>query len=74
MQKINSIYELKALIHPLLKHKRKELKERNIFLTEDEIFAYFADIKWKKSNNLHLCDIVDDILNEKQEITEVFDK
>lgn len=73
MIQINSLKELKKLLEPLLKHKRRVLEENNIFMTEEEIFVFFANKKWKNGNNLHLCDIVDDILNLEVENKEVFE-
>ena len=74
MIQINSLEELKKLIEPLLKHKRRILEENNIYMTEEEIFMFFANKQWKSSNNLHLCDIVDDILNLEIENKEVFEQ
>lgn len=74
MVQINSIMELKLLLKPLLEYKKNSLKEKDIFITEDEIFSYFANKKWKSSNNLHLCDIVDDVLNLEITELEVLDK
>ena len=74
MIQINSLEELKKLIEPLLKHKGRILEENNIYMTEEEIFMFFANKKWKSSNNLHLCDIVDDILNLEIENKEVFEQ
>lgn len=74
MVQINSLDELKKILESLLKHKRMTLEKDNIYITEEEIFSYFADKRWKKSTNLHLCDIVDDVLNLEIENKEVFDK
>lgn len=74
MIQINSLDELKNILKPLLKYKKTTLEKDNIYLTEEEIFSYFADKRWKKGTNLHLCDIVDDVLNIEIEKSEVFNK
>lgn len=63
MDKIESKEELKELILPVLKYRKRLLNKNNIKMDEDEIFTYFINARWKNANNLHLCDIVDDVLN-----------
>ena len=74
MLQITSVKELKQLLEPLLKYKKTTLENNAIYTREDEIFLYFVNKKWKNASNLHLCDIVDDILNLEINDIEVFDK
>lgn len=60
-----SIDELKQRVMPALRVRKRELKKKNIKLTEDEIWNYFIESSWKIANNLSLKDIVDDILNKE---------
>ena len=54
-----NLLELKERITPALKTKVKEI---NSYVTEENIWEYLK-IKWKKSNNLTLYDIINDIIN-----------
>jgi len=72
MKEINSIKELKSLLSPALKYRVKLLEKVNIFVTEDELFRYFANKRWQSSKNLHLCEIVDDVINLEISNKEVF--
>ncbi len=58
----NTKEELFERVLPALKIKIEELKEKNIILTEKELFLKIEEEKWKKSSNLTLSDIVNDIL------------
>ena len=63
-----NLLELKARITPALKTKVKEL---NSYVTEEDIWNY-QKTKWKKSNNLTLYDIINDIINIKKEEIEEY--
>ena len=63
-----NLLELKARITPALKTKVKEL---NSYVTEEDIWNY-QKTKWKKSNNLTLYDIINDIIKIKKEEIEEY--
>lgn len=68
MIEFNNLKELKERITPALKTKVKELKNKNYTLiTEEHIWEYLIKNKWKKSENLTLYDIINDILNIKED-------
>ena len=61
-QEFSNIKELKKRVTPALKTKLKELKSQNYtIVTLDDIWNYSIN-KWKKSQDLTLYDIVNDIL------------
>lgn len=60
----SNIQELKMRVMPALTIRKKELKKQNKNYTEEEIWNYFVEI-WKKSHNLTLADLVDDVLNKE---------
>lgn len=62
-----SISELKTRVKPVLKIKEKELKKQNINISSNDIFTDLVNNNWKKQKNLHLCDIVNDIINYQTE-------
>lgn len=53
-----NLSELKTRITPALNTKVKEI---NSYVTKEDIWEYLK-IKWKKSNNLTLYDIINDII------------
>lgn len=56
--------ELYERVKPALHAKLQELKRLNYQdITEIDIWKYLAEIKWKKSRNLMLSDIVSDIIH-----------
>ncbi len=56
----NNLTELKNRLMPALRIKKEEINNKNI--TEEDIWNYLKDTKWKKSNDLSLSDMVNDIL------------
>ena len=59
----NSLEELKERLKPALRIKEEEFKNNNIdYITNEDIWNYLKDIKWKTSTNLSLSDMVNDIL------------
>lgn len=56
----NNLNELKNRLMPALRIKREEINNKNI--TEEDIWNYLKDTKWRKSNDLSLSDMVNDIL------------
>lgn len=60
-----SIEELKQRVMPALKIRTNELINENIKTTPDDIFKDLSNKKWKTNKDLHLYEIVNDILNYK---------
>ena len=60
----NSLKELYERLKPALNTKKREFIRNKIdYIKEEDIWNYLRDYKWKKSNNLLLYQMVDDILN-----------
>lgn len=57
--------ELLNFVEPALKVRVKTLREEKIEFTEEELFEYLKEKKWKNKKDLHIHEIVHDILNEK---------
>ncbi len=56
--------ELYNRVRPALHAKIAELKRCNYsYIKEEDIWNYLSDVKWSKSNNLALSDIVSDIIH-----------
>lgn len=56
--------ELYIRVRPALHAKLEELKRLNYpNVKEEDIFNYLSIVKWSKSNNLALSDIVSDIIH-----------
>lgn len=65
----DSILELKAYIKPALDTKVSELKRHNItYINGDDVFEYLRTFVWPTKSNLSLYNIVDDVLNIKNEV------
>lgn len=62
-----NLEELKKRIMPAIQTKQKELNKKYKIVTQDDIWNYLIKTKWKKSTNLTLYDIVNDILNLNNE-------
>ncbi len=59
----SSLEELKERLKPALRIKEEEFKKNNIdYISIEDIWNYLRDIKWKRSSNLSLSDMVNDIL------------
>ena len=55
--------ELFNRVKPALNAKEQELKRFGYpYVKAIDIWKYLIEFKWKKSHNLNLCDVVDDIL------------
>ena len=61
----SSIDELKKRLMPALRLRKRELKRQNYYITEEELWNYFVENFWKKSVQLSLAQMVDDILNRE---------
>lgn len=59
-----SASELYERIKPALKTKKNEMERLGFaYIREEDIWNYLKEVKWHKSKNLSLADIVSDILN-----------
>lgn len=58
----NSLNELKMRLLPALRNKKEELEKLGYKINEDDIWDDLALLKWSKSSNLKLNDMVNDIL------------
>ena len=61
----SNVNELKQRLMPALRNRRRELRRKNVNVTEEELWNYFVDHFWKKAINLSLAKMVDDILNQE---------
>lgn len=60
----SSVKELYERLVPALKAKCKELRRINYYyIKEEDIWNYLKEYKWKKTSNLNLFEMVEDILN-----------
>lgn len=60
----NSLSELYDRLKPALDSKVAELnREGYTYLTREDVWNYLKEIKWTKSNNLALNEMVSDIFN-----------
>ena len=60
----SSVKELYERLVPALKTKCKELRRINYYyIKEEDIWNYLKEYKWKKTSNLNLFEMVEDILN-----------
>ena len=56
--------ELYIRVRPALHAKLEEIRRLNYpNIKEEDIWNYLSEIKWSKSNNLALSDIVSDIIH-----------
>jgi len=59
-----SLEDLYKRIKPALITRKVELNRIGYkYLKEEDIWNYLKEVKWKKTTNLSLADMVDDILN-----------
>lgn len=60
----NSLQELYIRLKPALLARVSELHRNGFnYITEEDIWNYFKENKWKRSNNLNLHEMVSDIFN-----------
>lgn len=60
----NSKEELFLRVKPALVVKSNEINKLGYsFVTDVDIWNYLIQVKWIKSKNLYLCDVVHDIFN-----------
>jgi len=59
-----SLSELYAMIRPALISKKAELKHNGInYVKEEDLWNFLKETKWKKTSDLSLSDMVNDIFN-----------
>lgn len=58
MNEFKTLKDLYERLKPALRMKKRELKN----ITEEEIWNFLKDYKWKNSSNLTLSEMVNDIL------------
>lgn len=63
MQTFKTQQELKKFLTPVLNLRVKSLKKEGIELDNTMLFEKLKEEKWRKKSNLHLYEIVDDILH-----------
>lgn len=60
----NSSEELYQRVKPALVTKKNEMKREGFsYVTEEDIWNYLKEQKWRHSNDLSLAEMVSDILN-----------
>lgn len=63
-----NVEELYKRVCPALRVKKRMLHKKGIEKSEKQIFEYLVKEKWSKSINLALNDIVNDILDVKDDV------
>lgn len=60
----SSLEELYSRLKPALRTKCMEMKRQGFsYITEEDIWNYLKEKKWKNATNLELHEMVDDVLN-----------
>lgn len=60
----NSLEELYIRLKPALSARKSELTRNGLnYITEEDIWNYFKENKWKNAHNLNLHQMVSDIFN-----------
>lgn len=68
-----SVEELYQRIKPALSAKRAEMKRNGfIYATEEDIWNYLKEEKWKNSKNLSLYEMTCDIFNIEDTLIEFY--
>ena len=61
---INNLKDLYERLTPALNSKEHEIRNMGYtYITKDDIWNYFKEIKWKSANDLNLYQMVEDIIN-----------
>jgi len=72
-EKFSSLESLYERLLPALKSKEKELhKNHMIYITYEDVWNYLRLTKWNRGVNLTLFDMVDDILNTKNDLIDEY--
>ncbi len=68
---IESSFELRKKLLPVLKLKAKEFRQRGIsYISEQDIWNYLVATKWKLAEGLTLSEMTNDILHVEVEKNE----
>lgn len=68
-----SLNELYLRIKPALFARANELKREGFpYITENDIWQFFSEKKWKNSNNLSLHEMVSDIFNVDEILVDAY--
>ena len=60
----NSLQELYLRIKPALTARKSELNRNGLsYISEEDIWNFFKETKWKNSNNLNLHEMVSDVFS-----------
>ena len=60
----DSLQDLYLRLKPALSARTSELTRNGLnYITEEDIWNYFTEHKWKNSNNLNLHEMVSDVFN-----------
>ena len=59
----NNLKDLYERLLPALKSKKEEIRKMGFDITEEEIWNYLKDKRWKNAYDLLLYQMVDDIIN-----------
>lgn len=65
MREFKTQQELKSFLNPVLKLRIKSLKKEGLEFSENTLFKILKEEKWSEQTNLHLYEMVDDILHYK---------
>lgn len=61
--KFNSVNELYSRLIPALKYKQRELKKEGCdYITYNDVWNYLKKTKWIKGSNLHLYEMINDVM------------
>lgn len=72
---INSLEELYQRLKPALLTKKSEMHRNGFnYIVEADIWNYLKEIKWRKSNNLSLYEMVNDVLNTDNNLIDSYFK
>lgn len=62
MIEFNSLSDLKNKVYPVLTIKKSYFSRIGYSVTENEIFDYLSENKWKRSKDLRFFQIINDII------------
>ena len=62
MVEFNTLDNLKKKVYPVLSIKKSYFSKIGYSVTEEEIFQFLTENKWKKSKDLRFFQIINDII------------
>lgn len=69
----NNLQELYDRLKPALRTKQNEMNRVGYnYIKMEDIWNYLKEIKWKKSSNLSLYEMVSDVLNTDNEAIDAY--